>query len=173
MWNFDSNLYQPGALSRDGLDFVLTCPNIKRYSPFRLSGPNHTDIALVIMNPTHVDNNSYRVNHPTNETEYTTHMPFATTEELNDLLNTTPRLYSVGRTTGPKGWGDVPSCRLRVVGINAQVNVLDPEVENNTPNTIPFNDTILFQYEDESDFPINSGDSGSMVFADIGGKKRL
>lgn len=174
VWPINSQPYQSGAVSRNGSNpLVLTCPNIKRYSPFKLEGPNFTDIALLIMNPSHIDTNSYRINHPTTEVEYTDYMPFATTEEINDLLTLNPRLYSVGRTTGPKGWEDVASCRLRVVGVNVQVDVSDPEVQDNTPDTIPFNDTILFQYEDESNFPIAGGDSGSVVFADIGGEKKI
>lgn len=169
-WPPNSSLYQSGALSNNGNNpLVLTCPNIKRYSPFRLDGPNYTDIALLIMNPNHVDSDSYRVHHPIEETEYTDYMPFATTAELDDLLNTNPRVYSVGRTTGPKGWEEAPSCRLKVVGINVQLMVSDPEVQD----AIPFNDTISFQYEDGSNLPIDGGDSGSVVFAEIGGERKI
>lgn len=169
-WVFDGSFYEPGALSLSGNNLITTVNNIKRYSPFLLSGPNYTDIALLMMNPTHLDNNSYRVHHPTTEVEYTTHMPFATTTELDDLLTSNPRIYSVGRTTGPKGWIESPSCRLRITGVGVNINVLDPEVD---PNTIPFNDVIEFRYEDGSDYPINSGDSGSMVFADFSGVKKI
>jgi hypothetical protein len=171
-WIVDEQNYPPGALCRDGGN--ITSPNspgkrIKRYSPFRLSGPNYTDVALLIMDSNFIDSTSYRIHHPTTEVEYTDHMPFATSAEIDDLLNSDPNLYSVGRTTGPKGWGSSSDCILKVRDIAVSSNISDPEVES----SIPFSDGVSFEYEDESDFPINSGDSGSVVVADFSGTRKI
>ena len=172
-WIVDGTPYQPGALARNG-SAISTTPrpvnNIKRYTPFSLTGPNYTDIALLIMDPSFIDNTSYRIHHPTTEVDYTTHMPFASTAEIDSLLTSNPYLYSVGRTTGPKGWGASTSCKLVVTGVGVNVNVDDPEI---APSTIPFNDVVAFQYEDGSSFPINSGDSGSVVVADFSGVRKI
>lgn len=175
-WIFDNQQYRPGALSLDGNTINTTVLNIKRYSPFRLSGPNYTDLALLIMNPVHLNNNSYMVHNPTTVVQNEDYMPFATTAELDNLLITNPRVYSVGRTTGPKGWGEVSSCRLRITQLALNVPVQDPEGTFNPTfgvPVIPFNDIIEFRYEDNSDHPIDSGDSGSMVFAEIDGVRKI
>jgi hypothetical protein len=45
---------------------------------------------------------------------YTSSMPFASTAEIDNLINNNYELFSSGRTTGPKGSPDT-LCPLRIV----------------------------------------------------------
>ena len=161
--------YHPGQLCRDtnANTNYLTCQYIKRYKPFSTSKTNYIDAALLVMNPTHVDSNSYKIHQADGVADYTAYMPFATTAELDNLLNTDPTVYSTGRTTGPKGYGATTSCQLRITNINYSSPVGFDE------GTVPFADTIMFKYRDNSNYPAYSGDSGSAVVAVIGGVRKI
>jgi hypothetical protein len=109
----------------------------------------------------------------------TSAMPFATTAEINNLLNTNPELYSSGRTTGPKGSPDT-LCPLRMVGY-ASFPIKYPL--QGTQTLSYFTDVIKFVKPANSSsfnpsttsivttcpFPVWGGDSGSTLIAKISG----
>ena len=173
-WVMDNNLYPPGGVfvdsSKSGLNiFPRGATNIKRYFPYTLNGTNLVDVALLVMEPSHIDNNSYQIHTPTTEPDYTLHYPFATTAEIDDLLNNSGTIFSTGRTTGPKGWGSDPSCVLEITGVsqNAMVGGLANGVQ------LDFSDLIGFEFSDGSDFPTAGGDSGSALIAEFNGVKKI
>jgi hypothetical protein len=111
---------------------------------------------------------------------YTSSMPFASTAEIDNLLNTNPELYSSGRTTGPKGSPDT-LCPLRILG-NASFPIQFP-LQGVQTNSY-FTNVIAFVKPETNDsyappsggatvsvcaYPIFAGDSGSTLIANIGG----
>ena len=161
--------YYPGQLSYDGLfnTNYITCQYIKRYKPFSTSNTNYVDAALLVMDPAHVNSESYKIHQADGVADYTAYMPFATTAELDNLLSTDPTIYSTGRTTGPKGYGATTSCQLRITNINYSSPVRFGDVN------VPFADTIMFKYRDNSNYPAYGGDSGSAVVAVIGQVRKI
>lgn len=149
--------------------------NIKRYMPVTAIGRNYVDCALLIMNSdnvpatatAYIDSTSYQVWQPIGEPDYPTHMPFASKQELDNLLISNPNLYSTGRRTGPKGWSPVSSCILRVteVGVNETIGGEEGDTY--------WSDIIKFQYEDGVGYPARPGDSGSVVIADFSGVRKI
>lgn len=95
---------------------------------------------------------------------YNTPMSFATTSEINNLLNNNIPLYSAGRTTGPKG---LTNCRLRVNSMAVNLPVSYQGI------IIQFYDTIEFRYEDNANYPSFRGDSGSIVIGDFSGTFKI
>jgi hypothetical protein len=111
---------------------------------------------------------------------YTSSMPFASTAEINNLMNTNPELYSSGRTTGPKG-SPGTLCPLRILGF--QNSIVNYNLQNvSTPAYMQ--DLIAFVKPDNSasyspptpnanvsvcPYPAWAGDSGSTLIANIGG----
>jgi len=111
---------------------------------------------------------------------YTSSMPFASTAEINNLMNTNPELYSSGRTTGAKG-SPGTLCPLRILGFqNSYVGYNLQGI--NTPAYMQ--DLIAFVKPDNSasyspptpnanvsvcPYPAWFGDSGSTLIANIGG----
>tara|TARA_B100000035_G_scaffold58283_1_gene46576 strand:- start:1557 stop:3155 length:1599 start_codon:yes stop_codon:yes gene_type:complete len=117
---------------------------------------------------------------------FTSSLPFATTNEIDGMINPTssyynPPLYSSGRTTGPKG---EDPCPLRISGFtNAIVGY------NLQGNTVPafFEDLIEFvKPEDSGSYAVTSsttstvcpwpgwkGDSGSTLIADFSGSYKI
>jgi hypothetical protein len=149
--------------------------NIKRYMPVTAIGKNYVDCALLIMNSgnvpatvtPYIDSTSYQVWQPIGEPDYPTHMPFASKQELDNLLISNPNLYSTGRRTGPKGWAPISSCILRVteVGVNETIGGEEGDTY--------WSDIIKFQYEDGVGYPARPGDSGSVVIADFSGVRKI
>lgn len=168
-WVMDGNMYFPGGSFRNNANNARGMNRIKRYIPQTRTGINYVDAALLIPEPTYVDVNSYQMWQPTTEPIYPTSLPFASTSELNNLLSTNPKVYSTGRTTGPKGWGTSPSCIIRVNQVGASANVTD-----STEGWVAlWNDLIYIQNEDGSTGPMGGADSGSVVLAEIGGVKKI
>ena len=115
---------------------------------------------------------------------YTSSMPFASTAEINNLLNDNPELYSSGRTTGPKG-SPGTLCPLRILG-NASFPIQYP-LQGVQTNSY-FTDVIAFVKPEDSSsysppsanasvavcpYPIWGGDSGSTLIANIGGTWKI
>lgn len=104
---------------------------------------------------------------------------FATTAELNNLFNDNPQIIFSGRTSGPMGDGST-GCWLRVnaVGVSTQIayNVQGQEVICNFEDCIsvirPDADTPNSQQPGCLN-PGLPGDSGSAVYAEFGGVKKL
>jgi hypothetical protein len=135
----------------------------------RSSQTNYTDVALLIMKPSVVSSESYKIHKPTSQPEYESYMPFATTSELNNLLVSNPRLLSTGRTTGPKGWFSGSSCTLRITGVGVSTSV----GYDDGSLILPFGDLIRFEYEDGGQNPVAGGDSGSVLVADFSGQRKI
>ncbi len=162
-WIVNNQYYIPTATVAPGNN--LCCDRINRYVPI-LAKPaiNYVDGCLLIPNPEYITNNSYQMIQPIGESNYPPSMPFATTAEINNLLTTNGanlgRVYSTGRTTGPKGWGS-GDCRIFVsqVGVAADTGNL-------------FYDQIFVQTANNTS-PITGGDSGSCVTADINGTIKI
>jgi hypothetical protein len=163
-------IYTPGVVTGWG----RLCPFIKRYRPLVLNqcagcSYNKIDAALLLVNPE--IEVSHKINHPSTEPDYSLFMPFAESSELDMLLSLNPKLYSVGRTTGPKGWGALTSCSMRVSSVG---NTLDINYANSlsNPQVITLSDIIGFKYENNT-APTKSGDSGSVVFGDFNGVRKI
>ncbi len=111
---------------------------------------------------------------------YTASMPFASTAEINDLLNNNYEFYSSGRTTGVKGSPDT-LCPLRMFSYSSfpiQYKLQGVPTTSYFTNVItfvkPFNSSSYDQTNPTSTtqicaYPVWGGDSGSTLIADIGG----
>ena len=167
-WPFNGNPFRPGLLSFKAPSRLMTSsPRLKRYVPIRKSVTNKVDCAVMFLANDIVTNNSFGIHAPTTEPVSSLKPPFATTAELNSLLTTNPFLFSTGRTTGPKGWGQTSSCRLVITGVGISATI------NYNPARIPFSNLIEYKYEDGSARPSDEGDSGSAVLANIGGTVKV
>ena len=167
--------FEPGLLCFNVPGSVFPASlRLKRYQPIRKSVTNKVDCAVMfltndtIMSPDNiVTNNSFGIHAPSTEPVSSLKPPFATTAELNSLLTTKPFLFSTGRTTGPKGWGQTSSCRLVITGVGISASI------NYNPEIISFSNLIEYKYEDGSNNPSAGGDSGSAVLANIGGTVKV
>ncbi len=92
--------------------------------------------------------------------DYNNPMPFATTAEINSLIDTPRNIYSVGRSTGVKGY---PGCRMRISNLFYTAWVRASEVLYGY-----FYDCIRYEPVD-SEWIIYGGDSGSILIADFDG----
>lgn len=162
--------YNPGTLSSDEVNgLFISAPRLKRYKPVTKTGTDNTvDCAVMFLNNSLVTNNSFGIHAPSTEPVSSIKPPFATTEELDSLLFIEPYLFSTGRTTGPKGWGQVSSCRLIPVGMGVTLSV-----GFSSGDVVTFSDIVAYQYEDGSAFPAAGGDSGSAVLANIEGTIKI
>lgn len=157
---------------------IIISDYIKRYSNLSTTKTNYTDVAIVsIGNVQHSTENlinidSHKIYVPSGQSEYSTPMEFATTEELDNLIEDNPLVYSTGRTTGPKGYfadSNNYYCRMYVESIN---NISNLTVLN---TNYTFGNSIFFSFAgdppDES-CPVSLGDSGSCVIAEYPGGVR-
>lgn len=147
----------------------------KRYVPVQgnaSGGINYVDGALFTLDSSVVDENS---SYQYYGLSFTGAPEFATTSEIDDLINNNYDLYSVGRTTGAKGEG---LTKLKFLSYNTvYVN-----------NNLTASDDRLCRYDDvisyvasastttDGDacfYPINSGDSGSALLADFNGTLKI
>jgi hypothetical protein len=147
------------------LNVALPFDKIKKYIPLFRNSTNYVDCSIITPKPEYVDNNSYQVWQPINQTTYPSSMPFATTAELDNLLTTNPTIYCTGRTSGPIGWG-TGECKINITGIGATVSVGYSE------GTFSFADQMIMQTPLNA-APMAGGDSGSCVMADIGGVRKI
>lgn len=95
---------------------------------------------------------------------YNNPMPFATTNEINNLILNNIPIYSAGRTTGPKG---LDGCRLFTS------NLVVNQPINFNGILIDFYDMVEFKYEDNASYPAFGGDSGSIVIGDFNGTFKI
>jgi hypothetical protein len=115
---------------------------------------------------------------------YTSSMPFASTAEIDNLINNNYELFSSGRTTGPKG---SPStlCPLRMYGYASFPIAFSLQ---GTPTLSYFTDVLMFVKPNNSSsfspttpltsatlcpYPVWGGDSGSTLIANIGGTWKI
>ena len=115
---------------------------------------------------------------------YTSSMPFASTAEIDNLINNNYELLSSGRTTGPKGSPDT-LCPIRMFGFTS-FPIAYPLQGNQTLSY--FTDVIAFVKPNNSSsfnpsapqttatlcpYPVWGGDSGSTLIANIGGTWKI
>jgi hypothetical protein len=137
----------------------------KRYATISTINTNYLDAALITINEGMVNSSSASQAELAN-----THaMPFATTTEINRILTSVVGsipIYSVGRTTGPKG----VNCPLEIYGSGSIYIAYNKQGSN---QTITLSDVILYKFIDESNLPIYHGDSGSAVIANFNGTNKI
>jgi len=138
---------------------------------------NQVDGALVSVDCDKIDfNNSWKISGF--ESLMTTPLPFATSSEIDNLLVTNPKLYSSGRTTGPKGTGGT-GCELRVLGVNvvADVGLYSWHLVNVNQqfSTYAKYNRLISYYKPSGNslqphclWPVAGGDSGSVIIANFG-----
>lgn len=147
----------------------------KRYIPVEgasSGGVNYVDGALFTLDSSVVDiNESYKYY----GLSFTDAPPFATTEEIDDLINNNYNLYSVGRTTGAKGEGDT---KLKFLSYDT-VYVYNT-LTSSTERICRYDECISYIASASTTtsgngcyYPINSGDSGSALLADINGTLKI
>lgn len=172
-WAPTGDYYPAGFLVRNGIDYHHAGLNIKRYTPYSTQEYNYVDAALVIMNDGQflgngdyfVDANSYKIWQPSSLTNpHTAHYPFATTEEIDDLVGA--RVYSTGRTTGPKGYCDtIPESILQITGVHVTSTIgFSADVSVEFADLIQYKSSNGFETIYRASLP---GDSGSALLADI------
>lgn len=106
---------------------------------------------------------------------FTSPPPFATTSEIDDLINNDWDLYSVGRTTGAKGEGET---KLKFLSYDT---VYVYNTLNDTASRLCRYDECISYIASASTttngnacyYPINSGDSGSALLANINGTIKI
>jgi hypothetical protein len=136
-----------------------------------LERANSIDAALLMMEPSVINANSYKIWGPIGVDPFESFLPFATTAEIDALLFTNTRCYSTGRTTGPKGFGNNifdTACNLRVVGINGSRTITDPAL-----GALDYTDLLIFSFENSPLAPAAGGDSGSALVALIDGTYKI
>jgi hypothetical protein len=167
---YQDNVYQPSPWEPNSSGIAYTIGEVVRYVPIHVNVYNQVDGALVTVASSSISNaesfKQYGI-------AYNTPMPFATTAEIDELLNTNPPIYSSGRTSGVKFGG---LCGLRIFSLNQIIPVLGYNL--NGPNTLPvaptFNRCIAFtRTSAECPFPIVGGDSGSALLASFNGVYKI
>ena len=158
-------IYQPGESLDGSIDFVNSDNSIGTVKRFVASvpapyGSNYVDAALISLKQYLIDEsycfNIYGFNLNKGNL-LNPAMQFATKEEIDSILDNDNELYSVGRTTGPKGLEFGSS--LKLISTNVTINIGDG-ILNNT-----YVDALQFAYEDYSPYPVDLGDSGSVLIA--------
>jgi len=111
---------------------------------------------------------------------YTASMPFASTAEINDLLNNNYEFYSSGRTTGPKG-SPGTLCPLRMFsytsfpiayplqGTSTLSYFTDVIAYIKPADSASYNPSASNSNAQVCAYPVWGGDSGSTLIANIGG----
>lgn len=90
---------------------------------------------------------------------------FASTAEIDSLiLNKNRDIYSVGRTTGPKG---LTNCRVSIA--NGLTTFSISYQKQNKSSSVKYGDLFSIRYADGALNVIRGGDSGSIVIADFNG----
>jgi hypothetical protein len=148
------------------IDFNLENDNIgrpKRYYPLFENSYNYIDAALLTINEGTVDFSSTSQNGLPN----TLGMPFATTSEINSLIDNNSNLYSSGARTGAKG----EFCELYVQNLFTSLLVKFKRQKNDI--NIVLVDSIIIANRNLGIYPSDQGDSGSCVYADINGTNKI
>lgn len=91
------------------------------------------------------------------ESLFTKPLPFATTAQIN-AITIGSNVWSVGRTTGPKGSGICTPVVINSVNKVAFVST----------NYAYYRDLTYYQYQDASTYPLYEGDSGSVAIMNFG-----
>ena len=157
---------------------------------------NQVDAALTSLDASRFDQNESWLQEGLESILGTNPPPFASSIEIDNLVNTNPRVYSTGRTLGPKGL--MPNCPVVITDIGVSFNIgyqlqkpggLCPG--NQYQEMCFFNNIIKYAKPLPSNpnnqnitifdgtgtngcwNPVYSGDSGSMLLADINGTIKI
>lgn len=167
LWSYDSTMQYPGCLIRSNNSFIKA-GRIKRYQPISKTAPNYADVCIFHPDASTITNQSYKIWQPTSVPDYNAFMPFASASDIANLFSLNPPVYSTGRSTGPKGYGETSSCQLRISAIGASVTV-----NMGDGTLVDYDEIILYKYRDNSAYSSYPGDSGSAVLAEWGGSKKI
>lgn len=146
-----------------------------RYVPIQQASPNKVDCSIFSINESDIGVQTISSSVMQAGDPYTNPLPFATTAEIDDLLDTNPMIYSSGRTTGPKGG---VTCPIRIFALFTAFPI--NYNKQGAQTTVYFEDQITF-VKPEFDpsltticsNPIIPGDSGSALIADFGGVRKI
>jgi hypothetical protein len=148
-----------------------------RYVPIQQATPNKVDCSIFSINESDIGIQTISSSVMQAGVAYTDPLPFATTTEIDDLLETNPMIYSSGRTTGPKG-GSLCPIRIFALFTAFPINYN----KQGAQTTVYFEDQITF-VKPEVDLdpsltticpnPIIPGDSGSALIADFEGVRKI
>lgn len=165
---FNNDIAQDGGSSTN-----LRIGVAKRYVPiYSLPYENYVDGALITLDSSSVDLSQAGLYFGFS---FTDPPPFATSEEIDDLIDNNWDFYSVGRTTGAKGQGET---KLKFLSYNI-VSVAN-DITFKTSRETKFYDCISYIASASTTssgnscfWPINAGDSGSALLANINGTVKI
>jgi hypothetical protein len=145
-----------------------------RYVPIQQAIFNKVDCSIFSINEADIGLGTISSSVRQAGVAYTVPLPFATTTEIDNLLQTNPMLFSSGRTTGPKGG---VTCPLRIFSLFTAFPI--NYNKQYIPTQVYFEDQITFvkpQFDPSLSTicinPIISGDSGSALIAEFPGGVR-
>jgi hypothetical protein len=164
-------IVQPNEQSNYGMQNAVGL--VKRFYPLTITGTNYVDVALTTLNQSDIDlNTSYQ---QLGMTGWTAPLTFATTQEINGLISSKANLFSSGRTTGPKGEGEM---KLRMFSTMTTLSV--ETTSQGQPVNLTFANCLgciasatTTPQGDLCPYPIAEGDSGSALVADINGIRKI
>ena len=147
----------------------------KRYVPVQgnaSGGINYVDGALFTIDSSSINTSqSYQYY----GLSFTGAPEFATTEEIDDLINNNYEFYSVGRTTGAKGEGVT---KLKFLSYDTVY--VNNNLTSSTERLCRYDECISYIASANTTtngngcyYPINSGDSGSALLANIDGTVKI
>ena len=165
---YNNNMGQPATSVSQRVGVTKRYVPIKGYS----SNVNYVDGAIFTLDESEIDlNESYKYYGFSFESA----PPFATTEEIDDLINNNYDLFSVGRTTGAKGEG---TTKLKFLSYDT-VYVYN-DITETTARLTRYDECISYIASASTTtdgngcfYPINSGDSGSALLANINGTIKI
>lgn len=162
---------QPGTVDNGNPDTDYI-GYVKRYYPLDPNSTNnYIDAALSCINKRAGDNTSFKFLGLDNDRA----LNFATTSEINSLIDNDIPLFKSGRTTGFTGGS---SCPIKALEINVSILVGSYGMQDSGVD-IDFADQILFAYQDlnSEGFPrenvVVPGDSGSFLIGEFNGVKKI
>ena len=182
---FNDNISQPFQSSNITTDRIgKTKRYVPLYSNANYSINQYVDGALVALDEDEIDlNECYKFE----GLSFTTAPPFATTEEIDDLINNNWDFFSAGRTTGAKGEGETKLKFLGYYNVGVPYILSIPELPSPSnpfgtfiDRSVSIKDTIAYIASASTTtsgnvcfYPINSGDSGSALLAEINGQLKI
>lgn len=159
-----NTVYQPGELLAPLP--VRRIGEVLRYVPLYKSGGTMTNKVYVGLLSLDYSCVTYEESYKQFGLGYDSIIPFATTEELDNILATNPVLYTSGRDGVMKGGG----CARYVISPYASLPVID----NPFNRTILFEEVITFSSPEIWPGPCGSGvSSGAALIADFGGTYKI
>jgi hypothetical protein len=152
----------------------LRIGKVKKYKPLYSTQSNYTDGALLTLKESEINlNESFKFYGF--ESDITGPLDFATTEEIDSLVDNNYELYSVGRTTGAKGFGVTKLLFDGYSSFNISYNL-----GNGSSKSVFFTDCISYVASADTTTtgnicysPIEGGDSGSALLANIDGTIKI